>query len=128
MPQTAEEKRAYDRARYAANKEKIKERARANYLANKEKRNAQMKAWREANPERAKRNDLISRWRERGVVCDDFDALYDQYLAATHCADCGVEFAGEYGDGSGAYRCLDHCHETGAFRDVVCPGCNQRRH
>jgi hypothetical protein len=142
MPRTAEERRDYHRAYYQANKEKrdaknrawreanperVKANKRAWHEANKEKRDAQSKAWREANPERTHRYNIISSWRKAGVVCDDFEGLYDQYLAATNCADCGVEFEGEIGDGLGRYRCLDHCHDTGAFRDVVCVGCNNRR-
>jgi hypothetical protein len=156
MPKTAEEKRAYDRARYQANKERVKERSRqyreanrercreyqrAHYqankeqyaeksreynAANKEKNVARAREWALANPERKKRHATIRNWRSRGVIHDDFDALYEQYLAATHCEDCGVVF-GKCGDGTGTFKCLDHCHETGAFRGIVCTGCNSRR-
>jgi hypothetical protein len=96
-------------------------------IAHKEQNNEHSRTWVRANPERRKRHRRISTWKKAGVVSEDFDALYDQFLAATHCADCGLEFAGEWGDGQAKFRCLDHCHETGAFRDVVCVGCNTAR-
>jgi hypothetical protein len=119
----AEQQRAYCRA----NRERIAERKRTYYWANKESCDARSAAWAKENPDATKRYKIISVWRQIGVVCDDFRALYDEYLAATHCADCGVEFAGKIGDGQGKYRCLDHCHATGAARGVVCCGCNLRR-
>ena len=27
----------------------------------------------------------IKRWKERGVLSDDYDALYDDYLSKTNC-------------------------------------------
>jgi hypothetical protein len=122
-----EEIKAYVREYRAKHKDQIAEKNRAAYRSDPEKVKARTREWELANPERAKRHKIITMWRSRGIVCDDFSALYDEYLAATHCADCGLEFAGKYGDGQGKYRCLDHCHATGAARGVVCCGCNRRR-
>ena len=108
------------------NKERIAARDKQYYEANKEKINARLRQWREDHPEENHRSDRISCWKYNGVIHDDYDVLYDQYMAATHCADCGVVF-GERGDGTGTFKSLDHCHETGAFRDVVCNACNRRR-
>jgi len=81
-------------------------------------------AWREANPERAHKTTTISRWKFCGVVHDDFEQLYDAYMQATNCEDCGTTFSYK---GDTLWRCLDHCHETGVFRAFVCNGCNTRR-
>ena len=141
MPMTPEEKRAYKRQWGEKNKEKIrasrkkwyeknKERVRANmkqqYEADTEKILARHKKYREEHPEENHRINTIGSWKHSGVVHDDYNALYDQYMAATNCADCDVVL-GKIGDGSGTFKCLDHCHETGAFRAVVCTGCNTRR-
>jgi hypothetical protein len=155
MPSTEMEK-ARDRTRYQANREIILARAKETYQNNKQvilERTRQYKSknrteinkkqreqyekdpaasnircrqWRIDNPEVAKRRGLIRHWRERGVVSDD-EALYNTYLAATTCEDCEKKLDGVYGDGSDAYRCLDHCHVTGAFRGVVCRCCNTKR-
>ena len=56
MAQTKEEKKAYQRAYYIANKEKVMARAKAWDEANKEKVAARKAAWSEANRERLKAN------------------------------------------------------------------------
>lgn len=127
MPKTAEERREYKRQWWEANKERMNERKRQWREANKEREDERVRRWRETNPEKAAKKDTITNWKKRGVICDDYDALYEHYLSVANCEDCGVEFTGKIGDGSGKYRCLDHCHETGAFRGVVCTGCNLRR-
>ena len=51
------ERKAYYKAYYEANKEKIKARKKAHYKANKEKIKARDKAWREANKEKKTANN-----------------------------------------------------------------------
>lgn len=60
----------------------------------------------------------ISWWKRNGVVCDDFDMLYQEYIKTTNCQHCGKEFK------STKDRHLDHNHETGEFRLIVCLKCN----
>lgn len=110
-----------------ANIGKMREYRRTWYQQNKDRHNELMIKWRETNPEKAKKLNLINAWKYYGLVCDDYDDLYNEYLKCTHCMDCGKEFTGEYGDGSGAFRCMDHCHVTGKFRAFVCSSCNQSR-
>ncbi|MFZ9079596.1 MAG: endonuclease domain-containing protein [Alphaproteobacteria bacterium] len=40
--------------------------------------------------------------------------------------DCDCEF-GKIGDGTGSFKCLDHDHQTGEVRAIVCQLCNIRR-
>ena len=63
-------------------------------------------------------------WKKSGVLLtDDFKTygdLYDHYLSVKSCEECGESF-------DICKRCLDHDHETGLFRNVLCNGCNRRR-
>ena len=128
MPRDKEKQKEYMRLRYIANKEKIKEYYRLKYIANKEK----IKEYYVANKEKikekmkayyqtpqGKKNHSMNDWRSRGVNNVD-DELYNKYIN-THCCDvCSKEFK------SSRDRCLDHDHETGDFRQVLCHSCNTR--
>ncbi len=65
-----------------------------------------------------KKIHTITNWKQYGVICDDYDTLYESYLQATHCAFCKNEFK------NSRDRCLDHDHETGLFRAFLCNSCN----
>jgi len=52
--------------------------------------------------------------------------LYNNYLSETHCDFCRIEF-GKKGDGTGTFKCCDHDHETGLFRNFLCNLCNIKR-
>ena len=67
-------------------------------------------------------------WKRRGVVLregETYDIFYDKWVKATHCECCNVEldFSGSGKKG----RCLDHDHETGHFRNILCNSCNHKR-
>ena len=63
----------------------------------------------------------IGVWKRRGVVNDDFDNLYENYLTANNCERCGIIFDDTNKEKS---RCLDHDHITGYFRAFLCNTCN----
>ena len=73
-----------------------------------------------------KKSSRVGSWKSIGIIPDPltWDELYDKYISEALCADCECEL--EEGLGSTA-RNLDHDHETGLVRDVVCHGCNVRR-
>jgi hypothetical protein len=60
----------------------------------------------------------IRNWTRRGVIYSDLDELYNIYINTMNCEHCLKEFT------SSRDRCLDHCHETGVFRKIVCQKCN----
>jgi hypothetical protein len=130
MPQTKEYMKQYR----LANKEKIKDKAAIYYLNNKEKMatyylnniqkiKEQLKEY--GQTENGKKMRRICRWRQIGVISENFDELHEKYINTTNCEECNVELIhGTYGSNK---KCLDHNHKTGQFRNVLCHGCNLRR-
>tara|TARA_R110000822_G_C15179040_1_gene480163 strand:- start:230 stop:718 length:489 start_codon:yes stop_codon:yes gene_type:complete len=117
------------------NKETIKEKGKEYRENNKEYRKEYEKQWREENKEywkdyrktpQCKKSSRIGRWKNRGLICEDYDSLYCHYLNAENCDECGILF-GEKGDGTGTFKCMDHEHSSGAFRNFLCSKCNFKR-
>ena len=119
------------KARYEAHKEEIKIKNKTYYEANKEKILLQEKAYYEANKEKikikdkayyqtpkGKRTQLISGWKTKGAI-GDLKTFYDErYLPATQCEVCEKVFK------SMRDKYMDHCHDTGEIRYVLCCSCN----
>ena len=117
------EKRAeYNRLRYQEKKENINQICREYREKNKEKIAEQNKAYKKT-PEGTKGRRL-SDWKNRGLIHDDLDELYERYLQATHCDECEEEFIHDKG---AKQRCMDHCHISGLFRNFLCKSCNIKR-
>jgi len=62
--------------------------------------------------------DAIYNWKNRGLIYDNYDELYEVYINTTECQRCKKEFTEKN------KRCLDHDHTTGLFRKIVCHRCN----
>jgi len=101
---------------------------------NKEKKRAGDKIYRENHKEEREvylhspagiKSRVISDWKRRGVICEDLDTLYERYLNTKLCELCNVELT--TGKRSKTSKCLDHCHETGEIRNIVCHSCNVKR-
>lgn len=60
----------------------------------------------------------IYNWKRLGVIYPDFDQLYNRYINTMNCEHCLKEFQ------TTRERHLDHDHETGQFRSIVCIKCN----
>jgi len=71
-------------------------------------------------PKRHKTITLYN-WKRRGLIHDDIDSLYNEYIYVTSCDLCGIEFK------SAVDRKMEHSHETGEFRNFVCQSCNMRK-
>ena len=64
--------------------------------------------------------DRIKNWKRFGVIYDDYDDLFEVYRKTLNCQHCNKEFKNKLD------RHLDHNHETGLFRKIVCRSCNNQ--
>jgi len=128
---TKEQRAEYNREYRKNNKEKIAEKSKEYRLNHKEKAveyrlNHKEEAVEYNQTPNGKKSLMIGNWKRRGIKSDNYDMLYNNYLSETHCDFCRVKF-GKRGDGTGTWKCCDHNHETGFFRNFLCNNCNLRR-
>ena len=139
MSLTKEEKKItkaeYDKKYNEKNKEKIKEQRKKYKEQNKEKIKDKNKEYREQNKDKIKEYSQTSKgkkiyrianWKRSGVISNDFDELYEEYLSQTNCEECNIELTYDRNT-TPTTKCLDHNHETGEFRNILCNMCNVRR-
>ncbi len=112
-----EEHRAKQRERY---ERYGREYAAAWAKANSEKAARSRRKWRSENQERARELHLLARF---GLTADAYDALFAKQHG--RCAICGRE---EWRIDKRTSRpralAVDHCHETGRVRGLLCFSCN----
>jgi len=62
-------------------------------------------------------------WKQYGIIFtpEEFEYIYEQYIYCSNCDLCNKEFLNTKD------RQLDHCHETGDVRNIICNSCNQKR-
>lgn len=89
-------------------------RRRERYAADAEYRE-RVKRQAKITPEQRRERTL----REYGITPEQYDTMLAEQGGG--CAICGVEFAHR----GGARLAVDHCHETGAVRGLLCSNCNQ---
>tara|TARA_R110000824_G_C14773941_1_gene631239 strand:+ start:82 stop:516 length:435 start_codon:yes stop_codon:yes gene_type:complete len=142
---TPDEKKIYNKEYREKNKEKEKEYREKNKERNKEYREKNKEKLKEYSKEynknnlekikeirkeynkteQGKKSYRISNWKSYGVISDDFNSLYKYYLDCDKCEECFINLT--TGKRCATSKCLDHSHETGEFRNVVCFNCNIKR-
>jgi len=125
---SSDRKKQYMKEYWEKNKETLK-------IKNNERRKTYNKGKKDLKPERESRREYertyrnspegkkkktYQQWKLRGLNMDTFYYVYPIYLNATNCERCNVEFEGRGRN----QKCMDHCHATGMFRNVVCRNCN----
>ena len=121
---TEEQKQAklkLDNSYYHKNHEKCLEQAKQKRETEEHKQ--YMKDFRASDT--GKKSNKISKWKQMGIICDDFSILYDKYKNTTNCEECNVELC--EGNNGINKKTLDHDHETGVFRNIICHRCNVNR-
>ena len=103
--------------------EKKKEYDRQYNLNNKE----QQKEYKQSN--KGVKSNRISNWKKRGIITDDYEALYDHYLQTSFCDFCRVELTYDKTT-TATTKCCDHDHtitDAPNFRNILCHSCNVKR-
>jgi hypothetical protein len=101
------------------NKEKIQKYKKSYFEDNKEKIQKYKKEFYKKynQTDQGKKVNTIARWKSYGVIHNDFDELYELYMNTDKCNVCNNDL-------STTIKCLDHDHETGEFRWILCIACN----
>jgi hypothetical protein len=108
--------REYQRERRKTIKDKYDPQKKKEYYEkNKEQIKVNMKEY--TQTEKGKKVGRVSHWKQRGVI-GDYDELYEIYLNTNECNACKCTFTDTN------KKCLDHDHETGEFRQILCDNCN----
>ena len=64
----------------------------------------------------------ITKWKLRGLI-DNYDKVYERYEYTLFCDECRCDLD----QCSKSVKCMDHDHNTGLFRNILCNSCNVKR-
>jgi hypothetical protein len=66
------------------------------------------------------KSNKISHWKERGLITNNYNEIYEKYIISTHCDKCQQPYKNR------TDKCMDHNHHTNEFRNILCRPCNCR--
>ena len=75
------------------------------------------KKWYKNTP-RGKMIHTISSWKYIGLIAINYEIIYDRWYYSSHCENCKCEYTTKN------KKCMDHDHDTGLFRNILCNSCN----
>jgi hypothetical protein len=70
--------------------------------------------------DKIKKYRTIQNWKTIGLIHDNYEELYEEYLECNRCDICNTTFKNR------TDRNMDHCHISGAFRQFLCRSCNHK--
>jgi len=73
----------------------------------------------DGNKEKQREYNRKCAWKSKGVI-GDLDAIHERWLNAINCEVCGIRLGGNASE----MKCMDHDHDTGEFRYILCMSCN----
>lgn len=123
-----EYKKQKDKEYYERNKEKLKQKRLEYYEKNKEQEKQKMREYSKKHhkTEKGIKQTRISGWKYQGIICENYDEMYERYINTKNCEKCNVELI-EAKLTTTNRKCLDHDHKTGLIRYVLCHKCNSKR-
>lgn len=68
--------------------------------------------------------NTIQNWKTNGLLLKEgqtYKDIYSYVMTIERCERCGINFDNEI---RSQWRCMDHNHKTGYFRQVLCHSCN----
>ena len=68
---------------------------------------------------RGKKSYRINKWKHRGLIAINYELIYDRWYYSSHCENCKCEYTTKN------KKCMDHNHDTGLFRNILCNNCNK---
>ncbi len=110
------------------NKKKLKEndrkRSKKYREENKKKIQLDKKKW--GLTSNGKKSRKISDWKRNGLISDDYDFIYNKYINTSNCDNCNCVLTIDRYITS-TTKCMDHEHNSGLFRNILCNACNVKR-
>jgi len=107
-----EKRKEYMRLYTLKHKEDRREYMRSYDLKNKDKNKEY------SQTEKCKKTRRICQWKRNGVICEDFNILNNTYINTKNCDWCNKDISKK--------RDLEHNHNSGEIRGIVCCSCNQK--
>tara|TARA_R110000803_G_C11733901_1_gene290034 strand:+ start:48 stop:440 length:393 start_codon:yes stop_codon:yes gene_type:complete len=103
-------------------KENKREKKKIYYYKNKKEENRKSKEYFKTPIGKKKRK--IGNWKTQGMICEDWDKMYDDFNNITLCNYCNEPFKNLF------HKTLDHNHlilDNPNIRAVLCRTCNTKK-